>query len=416
MIQFNLLLKAYLALFILRSGVQVALNELNLFHLRRHRSHVPEAFKGMIDQGQFEKIVNYSLDSDRFGIFAILVNEGVFLALLLSGFLPWLEKIIHGWGWSSIVNGLFFFGVLSALANLPRIPLGFYDAFVIENRYGFNTMTMKTWSLDLGKSLILFTILGGFLLWLLLSLMIYGGRMWWLGAWVLVSGFELLLLWLFPVVIAPFFNKFEPIEDKSLEDRIRMLMEKVGLQVTGVFKMDASKRSKHTNAFFTGIGKTKRIVLFDTLLQSHPDEEILAVLGHEAGHWKRKHVLKQIVLVEILSLVVFFSVGRLMDWPLLYQTFGFQVPTVYTGLFLITTVLSPLSYFIQPLGASISRRFEREADDFSSDLMRTPEPLCQSLRRLAADNLENLNPHPLYAWFYYSHPPLIERIKRFQNR
>ena len=416
MIQFNLLLKAYLAIFILRSVAEITLSGLNLFHLRRHRSDIPEAFKGMVDQEQFEKIVNYSLDSNRFGIFVVLVNEAVFLALLLSGFLPWLEKIIHGWGWSSIVNGLVFFGVLSLLANLLRIPLSLYGTFVIEDRYGFNTMTIKTWVLDLVKSLILFTILGGSLLWLLFSLVTYGGKTWWLGAWLLVSGYELLLLWLFPVVIAPLFNKFEPIEDKTLEDRIRMLMERVGLQIKGVFKMDASKRSKHTNAFFAGIGKTKRIVLFDTLLQSHPEEEVLAVLAHEVGHWKRKHVLKQIVLVEILSLVVFYGVGRFMDWPLLYQTFGFQVPTVYTGLFLIATLLSPLSYFLQPLGAAISRAFEREADNFSSELMKTPEPLCQSLRRLAADNLENLNPHPLYAWFYYSHPPLIERIMRLQNR
>ena len=414
MIQFNSLLKAFLVVIILRSMMQVYLNELNLFHLRHHQSHIPDAFKEVVDQETFEKISNYSVDSDRFTMVGTLINEGVFVALLLSGFLPWLDRRILACGWSQVVNGFFFFGVLSVLANLLRIPLSLYDTFVIEARYGFNTMTMKTWTLDLAKGLALFMILGGFVLWLLLTLVIYGGRMWWAWAWLMVTGFELLLLWLFPVVIAPLFNKFEPLGDKAREDRIRSLMEKVGLQIKGVFKMDASKRSKHTNAFFTGIGKTKRIVLFDTLLQSHPEEELFAVLAHEAGHWKRKHLLKQILLVEILSFVVFYGVSKILDWPLLYQTFGFQEPIAYVGLFLVMTLLGPLNFFVQPLGAAISRRFEREADDFSSKLMQTTEPLCRALRRLAADNLENLIPHPLYAWFYYSHPPLVERIRRLK--
>lgn len=189
-------------------------------------------------------------------------------------------------------------------------------------------------------------------------------------------------------------------------------MEKVEVRVKGVFKMDAGKRSRHTNAYFTGIGKTKRIVLYDTLLASHPEGEILAVLAHEVGHWKKRHVLKQMILLEILSLVVFYLVSRLLDWPLLYQTFGFQESNVYVGLFLIGALLSPLGYFAQPLESAISRKFEREADDFALALVRAAEPMRNALKRLAADNLTNLTPHPLYAWFYYSHPPLAERIER----
>ena len=196
---------------------------------------------------------------------------------------------------------------------------------------------------------------------------------------------------------------------------IRNLMEKVGLRVKAVLKMDAGKRSKHTNAYFTGIGKTKRIVLFDTLLESHPEEEILAVLAHEVGHWKKKHVLKQIILLESLSLVAFYVVNRMLNWSLLYQTFGFEEPTVYIGIFLIGALLSPLGYFAQPLEAAISRRFEREADDFALELTKTAEPMRNALKRLASDNLANLIPHPLYAWFYYSHPPLVERIERLKH-
>jgi STE24 endopeptidase len=246
--------------------------------------------------------------------------------------------------------------------------------------------------------------------------MLHGGNVWWVWAWMLVGAFELLMVWLYPIAIAPLFNKFDPIENKLLEHRIRTLMEKVGLRAKGVFKMDAGKRSRHTNAYFTGFGKIKRIVLFDTLLASHTEEEILAVLAHEIGHWKKRHVLRQIVLLEILSFAVFYGVAKLMDWPLLYQTFGFQEPIPYVGLFLIGALLSILGYFAQPLESAILRSFEREADDFALDLTKTAEPMRNALKRLASDNLANLNPHPLYAWFYYSHPPLIERIRRLSPK
>jgi STE24 endopeptidase len=179
--------------------------------------------------------------------------------------------------------------------------------------------------------------------------------------------------------------------------------------------MDAGKRSKHTNAYFTGIGRTKRIVLFDTLLASHTEEEILAILAHEIGHWKKKHVLKQLILLEILSLVIFYGVAELLDWSLLYRTFGFQGPLTYVGLFLIGVLISPLSFFVQPLESAISRKFERQADHFALELVKTAEPMCRALKRLAVDNLANLTPHPFYAWFYYSHPPLVERIMRLQK-
>jgi len=315
-----------------------------------------------------------------------------------------------------IIGGLVFFTILSILANLLHIPFNLYETFVVEERYGFNTKTFKIWLSDLVKSMAIFGVLGGLLLWLLLTLVIHGGDMWWVWAWMLVGGFELLLLWLFPLVIAPLFNRFEPIENKLLEQHIGVLMGKVGLRVKGVFKMDAGKRSKHTNAYFTGIGRSKRIVLFDTLLGSHTEEEVLAVLAHEVGHWKKKHVLKQLILVETFSLIVFYGVAKLLGWSLVYQTFGFQEPISYIGLFLIGALLSPLGYFAQPLESDISRKFEREADDFAKELMNTGEPIRRALKRLAADNLANLTPHPLYAWFYYSHPPLVERISRLDFR
>ena len=412
MVHFNPLLQIFLAVFLLRSGAQIYLNWLNISYLRQHGETIPEIFKDTIDPEKLRGIHAYTVDSDHFQLVATLVNQGIFLVILLSGFLPWLVRTISLWKYGPILSGLIFFAVLSMLANLLRLPFNLYETFVIEERYGFNVMSLKMWVSDLLKSLVIVTILGGLLLGLLLALVIYGGHSWWIWAWMLVGGFELILLWLFPVVILPLFNKFDPIENKGLEENIRNLIGKVGLRAKGIFKMDASKRSKHTNAFFVGIGRTKRIVLFDTLLASHTEEEILAVLAHEAGHWKRKHIFRMLVLVEILSFVSFYAVSKLLNWSLLYQTFGFQESIVYVGLFLIGTFISLLGYFVQPLESAVSRKFEREADDFVLKLMKTAEPMRSALKRLAADNLANLNPHPLYAWFYYSHPPLVERIER----
>lgn len=412
MIRVNFLFFIFLAVFLLRSGTQLLLDGLNISYLRKNGNRVPDGFQDIVDHEKLGKISAYTVDSDHFQLVATLVNQGFFLVILLSGLLPWLVAIIKPWKLGDIISGLIFFGVLSIFTNLLHIPFDLYDTFVIEGRYGFNTMTLRIWLLDLLKGIVLFAILGGALLCLLLALVVYGGGTWWVWAWVAVGSFEWVMIWLFPKVIAPLFNKFEPIENKTLEHRIGQLMERVGLRARGVFRMDAGKRSKHTNAFFTGIGKSKRIVLFDTLLASHDEEEILAILAHEVGHWKKNHLFKQIVLLELLSLGIFYGVAKFLEWPLIYQTFGFQEAIPYVGLILIGALLSPLGYFAQPMESAISRKFERQADDFGVEMIETAEPMRRALRRLATDNLANLTPHPLYAWFYYSHPPLVERIAR----
>jgi len=414
MIHFNLLLQIFLAVFLLRSGVQIYLNGLNISYLRRHGATVPEIFQDSIDPDKLKKISAYTVDSENFTMVATLANQGLFLVILLSGFLPWLVKTIRPWEYGQIVSGLIFFAAFSIFANLFRIPFSLYEVFVIEERYGFNVMSFKVWVSDLFKSIIIGAIMGGLLLSLLLILVVYSGKAWWIWAWILVGGFELLLLWLYPVVILPLFNRFDPVENRGLEDRIRGLIGKVGMRAKGIFKMDASKRSKHTNAFFVGLGRTKRIVLFDTLLASHTEEEILAVLAHEVGHWKKKHIPRMLIPLEILSLVSFYVLGKLLYWPLIYQAFGFQESNPYVGLFLLGTFFSLLGFFAQPLESAISRRFEREADDFALELIETAKPMSSALKRLASDNLANLSPHPLYAWFYYSHPPLVERIARLK--
>jgi STE24 endopeptidase len=415
MVQFNSLLIVFLVAFALRSLFQLSLNRLNISHLRKHGNEVPPVFQGSVDGEKLAKISAYTADSSNFGIVVTLFGQALLLTILLSGFLPWLSETVNRWQPSFIVRGLAFFAVLASISNLLHIPFGLYSTFVIEDRYGFNTRTLRLWFVDWIKSMAISAILSGILLSLLLALLSYLENTWWLWAWVMIGIFELVMLWLYPVLIAPLFNKFEPIMDEVLKDRIISLMEQAGLRVRGVFQMDAGKRSKHTNAYFTGIGRTKRIVLFDTLLASHPEEEIIAVLAHEAGHWKKKHILKQLVVLEMLSLMGLYVVARLLNWPFMYQTFGFGEPIAYVGLFLVGTLMGPVSYFVRPLGSAISRRFEREADGVAVTLTETAKPIRDALRRLATENLANLVPHPLYAWFYYSHPPPVERISRLEH-
>jgi STE24 endopeptidase len=216
-------------------------------------------------------------------------------------------------------------------------------------------------------------------------------------------------------LIAPLFNKFEPVKNEPLKDAIISLMEKVGLKTEGVYQVDAGKRSQHTNAYFTGLGKTKRIILYDTLLASHTSDEILSVLAHEIGHWKRKHIVMQLAFMEIVSFGTLYIMYLLTDWPLLYYTFGFQENIPYIGLLLLAALFGPIAFFLTPLSAAVMRKFERQADDYCLALIGTAQPMITALKRLARDNLANLHPHPFFAWFYYSHPPLAERISRISN-
>jgi STE24 endopeptidase len=415
MIQFNVLLIAFLAVFIFQSLFQLALNVINISHLRRHENHVPRVFQDTVDKGKFSKIAAYTADSTRFGIVERLFDQVVLLVILLTGLLPWFVEILHTWHIGFIGGGLVFFAIIAVVSNLLDIPFELYSTFVIEDKYGFNTKTLTLWVIDWVKGMALSFILGGIIIFFLLTLIFYIKNAWWFFAWLVISVFELLIMWLYPVVIAPLFNKFEPIPNKELENKITALMGKAGLGVKGVFQMDAGKRSKHTNAYFTGIGRTKRIVLFDTLLASHGDEEILSVLAHETGHWMKKHIIKQLVLLEMLSLIGLFIIAKLVNWQLIYQTFGFPEQIGYVGLFLVPIILSPLGYFMRPVGSALSRKYEREADDTAVTLMGTAGPMKNALIKLSADNLANLAPHPLFSWFNYSHPPPVERIERLET-
>lgn len=407
------LLIIFLVLFAGRFCWRYFLQQLNISYLRKYGKKIPSVFQGIIDEDTLNKIVDYTVDNTRFAAKENLVDDAVELAVVFL-LLPLLVTTILTFKLPFIVQALIFFGLLSAIGGIAGLPFDLYSTFVLEKRYGFSTITWQLWLADLAKSLILSIILMGILISAFMAFIIYLPNSWWFWTWVFFTLFQILLLWIYPVVIAPLFNKYEPIGDKALQEQIHLLLAKVGLKAEGIYQVDEGKRSRHTNAYFTGIGKTKRIVLFDTLLASHSHEEILSVLAHEIGHWKKKHILKQLVFMIVTSLAVFYLIYNVVYTPVLYRAFGLTQAPLYAGFFLVSLYLSCLSFFLEPIGAGVMRRYEREADKMAVELTGTPEHMISALKRLAKDNLSNLHPHPLYAWFYYSHPPLLKRIADLQ--
>jgi len=405
----QILVILFLVLFVGRALGRSVLQRLNIRHLRRYGQEIPPVFQGIIDESTQQKMVNYTIDNARLATKANLTDDICELAVLFL-LLPILVEVLAGWQLHFIAQALIFFGLLAVIGGIISLPFDLYHTFGLEKKYGFSTITWRLWLMDLIKSIIISAILMGMLLSALFAFMHYLPQTWWLWTWLFFTLFEIFLLWIYPVVIAPLFNKYEPIQDQELKEQIGSLLAKVGLKAEGIYQVDEGKRSRHTNAYFTGIGKTKRIVLFDTLLASHTPAEILSVLAHEIGHWKKKHIWKQLLFMIAASLVVLFGVYNMINAPVLYHAFNLPAASLYAGLFLVSLYLSCLGFFLGPLGAMMMRRNERESDRVAVELTGTSEHMISALKRLAKDNLANLHPHPLYACFYYSHPPLLERI------
>ena len=409
----NILLILFLVLFVGRIVCRYFLQQLNIRNLKIYGKVIPPVFQGEIDDATLAKMVDYTYDNSRLTAKENLAGDVIELAILFL-LLPVLVLWITGLNLHIIGQALIFFGMLAIIGGLAGLPFDLYDTFVLEKKYGFSTITWKLWVSDLIKSVLISSILMGVMISVFMAFINYLPASWWFWAWVFFTLFEIILMWLYPVLIAPLFNKFEPIKDEALREKINALMDKVGLKTKGIYQVDEGKRSKHTNAYFTGIGKTKRIVLYDTLLSSHTSDEIIAVLAHEIGHWKKKHILKKLSFMIVASLGLLYFVYLIVNWPFLYRAFGLNVTPVYAGLFLVSLYLGAAGFFLSPIGAAVTRRYEREADRMAFELTGTAKPMINALKRLAKDNLTNLYPHHFYVWFYYSHPPLIERIEYLQ--
>lgn len=415
MIQWNVLFAIFLIVFIFRGLVKWALSRLNVAHLNLHGGQVPAVFAGEVDEETLVRMRDYTVAGSNFSHVEDIGEDILLLLLLLTGAFVWLDASVRSWGLPLLVSALVFWGLLFLGSTVLKMPFDLYRTFVIEKKYGFSTTTVGLWFSDQIKSTLISLILLLVFLAILLAVMSWEPRTWWLWVWIVFSLLQLLLSWIYPVLIAPLFNKYTPIQDENLKAEIFALVEKGGIKAKGVYQVDAGKRSRHTNAYFTGLGRTKRIVLYDTLLAAHDHQEILSILAHEIGHWKKRHVLKQIISIELFSLVILFVIFCLIEWPLLYRSFGFAEVVPHVGIFLVFILLEPVLFFLTPLLSLRSRRYEREADRFACAVVGTGEHLARAMKKLARDNLANLHPHPLYAGFYYSHPPLAQRIAELQK-
>ena len=406
------LLPAILILYLAKEAAEQFLLRLNLKHLSRHGAEVPPGFAEHVDAATLTKMRDYTVAHGRVDRLETYLATGITLLFLFGGLMNRLNNLIAARNWSPIIAGIVFFLLLVYADTLIKIPFSLYITFSLEKRFGFSNETPGLWVQDFLKSLLINTLLLGLLLSGILWLIIILPDRWWLAGWAFVLLFSIFLLYISPYVIEPLFNKFSPIADSSLEERIRETMSRVGLKVDRVFIMDASRRSSHSNAYFTGIGHVKRIVLFDTLLAQHAHDEILAILAHEAGHWKKKHVLKMLVISQVVSLAGFYLAYRLTTNAFLAELFRLDIPSMHAKLLLAGFIGSLVLFLLKPLMTYLSRHHEVEADNFAVQLTQMPGAMATALIKLGKDNLANLHPHPWYAAWYYSHPPLVQRVKR----
>ncbi len=383
--------------------------------VQKHRAAVPAAFAGKITLAEHQKAADYTLAKGQFGRIQIMLGVIVLLAWTLGGGLEWLDQAWRSLGWGALLTGTAVILSMAFISSLIDLPSSLYSTFVLEERFGFNKTTLKTFIVDMLKGTALGLVIGVPLILFVLWLMESAGSAWWLYAWVGLTGFSLLMTWAYPKFIAPLFNKFQPLEEGEVASRINALLERTGFNSKGVFVMDGSRRSAHGNAYFTGFGKNKRIVFFDTLLKHLTPSQIEAVLAHELGHFKRKHIVKGMILSVLMTLIGFGVLAWLMQQPWFYTSLGTSQPSTYMALILFMVVSPVFTFFITPLMAMFSRKHEFEADEFAAQQSSATE-LIAALVGLYKENASTLTPDPLHSAFYDSHPPAAIRIAHLQKQ
>jgi STE24 endopeptidase len=404
-----------LILIFARATTELWLSRLNQHHVRAYANAMPAPFRGIIDEAIYRRSIDYTLAKNRFGDVTNLFDAALLIAVLFSGVLPWaFGKFSANFGTSVWAMAGFLFVTGIALSILA-LPFAWYAQFKIEERFGFNTTSLKTWILDRAKGFLLSLLLGYPLLALVLKLIGWTGANWWLWAAAVVIAFQLLLLLVAPAIIMPLFNKFTPLPQGTLRERLFALAQRTDFPTRSIDVMDGSKRSRHSNAFFTGFGRFRKIALFDTLIAQLTEPELESVLAHEIGHYKKRHVLKLLGVSIASVLLAFAAIAWLARQQWFYRAFGFEHQTGFAAANVVPAMLlfvllgGMISFWVSPLIHIWSRRFEYEADAFARLTMGEAQSLIQALRKLSEKNLSNLIPHPLYSSFYYSHPTLLER-------
>jgi STE24 endopeptidase len=401
----------------LSSGIQFWLAKRQAEYVAVHRNDVPDAFKNTVSLAAHQKAADYTLEKGKLANIDGIASIIILLLLTLGGVINWCFQF-----WASVITSPLVAGVAATatiflLMTLIEIPSSWYQTFVIEEKFGFNKSTLQQFIKDHLMQLALGAAIGLPLLALILWVMDAVGSFWWLWAWGILISFSLLMSWLYPTVIAPLFNKFTPMEDGALKQRISGLLARCGFNSQGIFIMDGSKRSGHGNAYFTGLGNNKRIVFFDNLVASLDDEELEAVLAHELGHFRCKHVVKMLIATSIMTLISFAVLGLLISQDWFYTGLGVAVAqkSNAVALLLFMMVSSSFTFFMQPISAYFQRQFEFEADDFAAKNAKASK-LISGLVKLYEENASTLTPDPLYSAFHYSHPPAAIRIAHLESK
>ena len=405
---------AFLIALAAATATRIWLARRHIRHVTAHRGEVPPEFAGSVPLAAHQKAADYTRARTRLGILDAVVSAAVLLAFTLGGGLAWLydawARLFEGGGYA---HGIALILSVAAITGLVDLPFSVYRTFVIEARFGFNRMTPALFVADLAKSIALGLALGVPLLLAVLWLMARMGDLWWLYVWLTWVGFNLLMLVVYPTLIAPLFNKFTPLADETLKERIERLLAKCGFRSKGLFVMDGSKRSSHGNAYFTGFGAAKRIVFFDTLLSRLAPPEVEAVLAHELGHFKRHHVWKRVAWLFLASLGFLAALGYLIGEPWFYAGLGVDRQSTAIALVLFFMVVPVFTFLLAPIGSVYSRRHEYEADAYAAS-HASGEDLVHALVKLYQDNAATLTPDPVHSAFYDSHPPAALRIARLQ--
>jgi len=411
----SLVLIVFLAFFAAEQLTQTFLSFANLRHVVRAGYAVPPALAGLVDPDSARRSRDYAVATNRAGIAHRLYDAVLTLVMLFSGLLPWLDGFLGRRGLAPPNRFVAFLVALSIAGGIAQLPWNLYATFVLEQRFGFNRTTPSLWLKDRLKAVLLGGAIGIPLLYALYGFFALAGGAWWLWAFAFISAVQILMVWLFPAVIAPLFNRFTPLPEGELRARLEAMAEEAGFRTRGLFVMDASKRSGHSNAYFTGFFRP-RIVLFDTLVQQMTVDEAAAVLAHEIGHYRARHVHKRLLLGLAVQLAALWIVSILVRWPPLFAAFGFGAPSFHGALALASLCGGAFTFFFSPLEAAVSRRQEYAADRESVRIARAPGALRSALVKLGRENLSNLHPHPLYSAWHYSHPTLVERLAAIPER
>lgn len=408
-----------LTAYILKECFGYYLEFINIRHMAAKGSIVPDEFKGSVDTTLLQKTCDYQIENMRFGVAESMFNNIVVVVFIFGGLLNAYNSWVMSFNLSFVYCGVVFFLLLSYGETILSIPFSLWRTFKIEKKYGFNTTTVRIWLADSIKSLVISTILMGALIAVGLYVIQRSPDYWWLWVWIVFFIFSIVLMYVSPYIIEPLFNKFTPISEESMVDKIQEMMGRAGITVKSVFKMDASRRSTHTNAYFTGIGKVKRIILYDTLIEKVDDEELLAILAHEAGHWRKRHLLKLIAAYEVMTLAALYCFHIALKTDAALNIFNITINisggSFFVKLLLISFIAGIAVFPFKPLSNAVSRRYERQADRFAAALTGRSDKMRSALVKLAKDNLSNLHPHPLYVLFHYSHPPVLERLNYLAN-